>query len=93
MALAQGPDGHIYLTTQRAAELFGVNHSTVSNWRRSGKLTPFCTVAGKPVYRMVDVARAEQAAREAALRTSGTDKRVRRRGLLRQGPTPQQGTP
>lgn len=81
--LPLGPDGHVYLTTKLAAETFGVDHSTISNWKRRGLLTPYAVYQGRPVYRLIDVACAEQAARAAALQTAGTDKRVRRQGRLR----------
>ena len=76
-------DGETYLFTKAAAEAIGVAECTVSQWRRRGLLEP---VPGspprKPLYRLTDLRRAEQVARANAIRTSGTDARVRRlRGL------------
>ena len=76
-------DGETYLLTKAAAEAIGVAECTVSQWRRRGLLEP---VPGspprKPLYRLSDLRKAEQVARENAIRTSGTDVRVRRlRGL------------
>lgn len=67
-------DGEIYMDTQGAAEEFGVAACTVSNWKRRGLLTPIPeSLPGKPIYRLVDVARAEKAAR---------DRKPRRRGKV-----------
>lgn len=77
-----GPDGEEYWTTKQAAEAMGVAPSTVSTWRRNGYLIP---VEGspprKPIYRKMDVTRAEKTAYENAIRTSGSAKRSSRRHL------------
>ncbi len=77
--LYQAEDGEIYLTTTDAAREFGVAHNTVSGWRSRGLLIPIPqSPPHKPIYRFIDVAMAEKKARDNAIRTSGTDKRVRR---------------
>lgn len=80
-----GPDGEEYWTTKQAAEAMGVAPSTVSTWRRLGYLTP---VEGspprKPIYRKLDVTRAEKIAYDNAIRTSGSAKRTSRRHMLPQ---------
>lgn len=78
-----GPDGVEYWTTKQAADAMDVAPSTISTWRRNGYLTP---VEGspprKPLYRMLDVTRAEKIAYENAIRTSGSAKRTSRRHLV-----------
>ena len=80
---AAAADGETYLFTKAAAEAMGVADCTISQWRRRGILEPVdgCPPR-KPLYRLSDLRRAEQVARENAIRTSGSDLRVRRlRGL------------
>ena len=72
------PDGEIYLSGSHAAREFGVAPSTISTWARKGYLTPAASSGRRALYRMSDVAKAEKLARDAAIRTSGTAKRVRR---------------
>jgi predicted site-specific integrase-resolvase len=72
------PDGCDYLTNAQAAMAFGVAPSTVSGWVRAGYLTAAGARGRRAVYRLADVAEAEYQARQAAIRTSGSDKRVRR---------------
>lgn len=63
-------DGEIYMDTQGAAEEFGVAPCTVSKWKQRGLLVPMPqSPRNKPIYRMVDVACAEKAARDNAKRT------------------------
>lgn len=77
-----GPDGTEYWTTKEAAEAMGVAPSTVSTWRRIGYLTPIPeSPPRRPIYRALDVALAEKAAYDAAIRTSGSAKRSSRRDL------------
>lgn len=57
-------------TAEQAAEAAQVNRNVVDNWRYRGKLE----VAkrdrrGRPLYRAIDVIRAEKATRERARRT------------------------
>jgi predicted site-specific integrase-resolvase len=57
-------------TTEQAAEAAQVNRNVVDNWRYRGKLE----VAerdrrGRPLYRALDVIRAEKATRERARRS------------------------
>jgi hypothetical protein len=76
-------DGETYLFTKDAASAMGVAQCTISQWRRRGLLEPVdgCPPR-KPLYRLTDLRKAEQAARENAIRTSGSDLRVRRlRGI------------
>lgn len=74
-----GPDGEEYITRQQAAALMGVKPDTIATWERRGHLV---RVEGcpprRPLYRMADVVEAEFKAREAAVRTSGAETRVRR---------------
>lgn len=74
-----GPDGEEYVTRQQAAKLMGVAPNTISTWVARGHLV---RVEGcpprRPLYRMADVVEAEFKAREAAVRTSGAETRVRR---------------
>ncbi len=78
-----GPDGEEYLTTKQAAAAMDVAPSTVSGWRRKGYLEPHpLSGEGRPIYRKLDVARAEKAAYDAAMRTSGSAKRTSRRDLV-----------
>lgn len=73
------PDGEEYVLTKEAAEAMGVSPCTVTQWRNRGYLRP---VEGspprKPLYRMRDVEDAEHQARLNAIRTSGSDRKVRR---------------
>lgn len=89
-----GPDGEEYWTTKQAAEALDVAPSTVSTWRRNGYLTP---VEGsplrKPIYRKLDVIRAEKIAYDNAMRTSGSAKRTSRRHLIPQRPETEPDTP
>ena len=59
------------LTTDQAAELAGVAASTIRMWKRRGKLKPYDTVDGRPVYLHTDVARVEKATRKGARRNVG----------------------
>jgi hypothetical protein len=76
---AAAADGETYLFTKAAAAAMGVADCTISQWRRRGLLEP---VPGspprKPLYRLTDLRKAEREARENAIRTSGSDLRVRR---------------
>lgn len=76
---APGPDGRIWLTTKQAAQELRVAPCTITTWRYKGYLTPHQDSPPRhPMYCLDDLIQAERAAREAALRTSGTLKRVRR---------------
>lgn len=74
-----GPDGERYVTRSHAAALKGVAAGTVDGWVRKGYLKP---LDGCPprhlMFNLADVDAAEVLAYEAALRTSGTGKRVTR---------------
>lgn len=63
-----GPDGRVYVTTQQAADLLGVNKSTISHWRTKKYIAP---IAGspprRPVYLWDDVLDAERTARRKAI--------------------------
>lgn len=75
-----GPDGEEYWITKEAAQAMDVAPSTVSTWRRLGYLTPIDgSPPRRPIYRKLDVARAEKMAYDAAIRTSGSAKRTSRR--------------
>lgn len=80
-------DGRVYLSTKGAAELFGVRACTISSWKTKGYLRPLDgSPPRKPLYSYDDLVQAEYTAWQAALRTSGTDKRIlRRRGSREEG--------
>ena len=73
------PDGQPCVTRQQAAIVKGVSVATVDRWVRIGYLAP---IEGCPprrrLYTLADVDAAELLAYEAAVRTSGCDKRVER---------------
>lgn len=58
------------LSTSEAANVAGVAVCTISNWRSRGLLQPSdADAAGRPLYKLLDVAKAERATREKARRT------------------------
>ena len=67
------PDGQIYVSTAQAAAAMGRKPPAVRRWVRIGYLAE----AAPGLYRLSDVAAAEKRARDAAIRTSGTDTRAR----------------
>jgi hypothetical protein len=72
-------DGTIWLTTAQAAAEMRVAPCTITSWRTKGYLAPHpASPLRHPLYSLDDLIGAEHAARAAALRTSGTLKRVRR---------------
>lgn len=78
---APAADGLTYVTTTTAARLLGVAPVTITGWKALGYLTPVPgSPPGKPLYLWDDVLDAEYERRQAALRTSGSDKRCRRKG-------------
>ncbi|MFI0406618.1 MerR family transcriptional regulator [Actinomadura sp. 3N508] len=78
----QGPDGEEYWTTKQAAEAMEVSPSTISTWRTNGYLKPADgSPPRRPLYRRADVVKAEKAAYDAAVRTSGSAKRTSRAAL------------
>ena len=74
-----GPDGERYVTRAHAAELKGVTVGAIDGWVRKGYLAP---LKGCPprhlLFKLADVDAAELLAYEAAVRTSGSGKRVER---------------
>lgn len=57
-------DGAEYATRAQAAECFpDVTPGMVRNWEERGILTRTATLGGRPVYRMLDVYRAERQTR------------------------------
>lgn len=66
-------DGEIYLTTAQAAAAMGRKPPAIRRWVRIGYLAE----AAPGLYRFSDVTAAEKRARDAAIRTSGTDIRAR----------------
>lgn len=78
-ATLTGPDGEQYVTRQQAATIKGVTDKTIDRWVRVGYLTPIPgSQPGLRIFRLDDVDNAETRAYEAALATSGSDKRVTR---------------
>jgi hypothetical protein len=72
-------DGLIYLTSAQAGELMGVSPAAVLRWERVGYLPAAGKgERGRRLYEYGAVITAEFQAREAAIRTSGTDAQVRR---------------
>lgn len=58
------------ITTTRAAQLAGVSVAAISNWKDRGWLQPAAEdVRGRPLYKFIDVARAERMTRDKARRT------------------------
>lgn len=72
-------DGEQFLTRKQAAEQMGVHPDTITTWVRNGYLA---ALDGCPprrqLYARSDVEHAERLAYQAALRTSGSGKRVER---------------
>lgn len=57
------------ITTSEAARLAGVTVAAISKWRERGTLTPAgLDDKGRPLYRFLDVAKAERATRDRARR-------------------------
>jgi len=80
--LVLDPDGLV--TASQAAKIMRVTPATIRSWVRKGYLKVVgLNDRGRAMYNHVDVARAEQKARQAALRTSGHDVRTTRRPLDR----------
>ncbi|MCW2915509.1 MAG: hypothetical protein JWN52_3577 [Actinomycetia bacterium] len=74
-----GPDGVEYWTTKQAAAEMDVLPATIASWRRKAYLAPIeGSPRSRPLYRKLDVTRAEKAAYDAAIRTSGSRKRTAR---------------
>lgn len=67
------PDGEIYVTTAQAAAAMGRRPPAVRRWVRIGYLAE----AAPGLYAFSAVCAAEKRARDAAVRTSGTDARAR----------------
>lgn len=75
----RAPDGRVYLTVRQAAEAAGVKPPAVRRWERLGYLTRVATDSrGHAIHELSAVLGAEKLARDAAVRTSGCDKRARR---------------
>lgn len=63
------PDINTLLPTRLAAEAACVSVQVISNWRRRGHLTPAShDQSGRPLYRLIDIAKAEHATRKKARR-------------------------
>ncbi len=79
MRLHLDSDGQQYVTRQQAAALKGVCPRTVDRWVRIGYLAPIpdCPPRRR-LFLLGDVDEAERLAYLAAVRTSGSDKRVQR---------------
>ena len=65
------PDLNTLLTASEGARYAGVTRYAVSKWRARGHLTPAeYDQAGRPLYRLIDLAKAEHATRKRARRLS-----------------------
>jgi hypothetical protein len=63
------PDINALLTATQAAGYAGVTRQAIINWRNRGHLTAAGhDPAGRPLYRLLDVAKAEHATRRRARR-------------------------
>lgn len=71
MPLTIAPDSLTELVdTTAAANLVGVSVETIRKWRQRGKIeVKGLTPTGRPMYRWIDVVRAERATRDKARRT------------------------
>lgn len=57
------------ISTTEAARIAGVTVAAISKWRERGQLTPAGhDKSGRPLYRFLDVAKAERATRDQARR-------------------------
>ncbi len=75
----RAPDGCIYLTPAQAGEAMGVSAAAVLRWEKAGYLEAAVKdERGRRLYEYGAVIEAEFLARQAAIRTSGSDARVRR---------------
>jgi predicted site-specific integrase-resolvase len=67
LPLSIAPDLDEFLTTTRAANLIGVKVETIRKWRERGHLeVKGLDERGRPMYRWIDVVRAERATRDKA---------------------------
>jgi hypothetical protein len=72
-------DDRAYLRTAKAAEAFGVTPEAIHRWHRLGYVDPVATSKRDgSLWEFSALAEAEKRARDAAVATSGTDKRARR---------------
>lgn len=63
------PDINALLTASEGARYAGVTRYAVSKWRARGHLTPAShDPSGRPLYRLIDIAKAEHATRKRARR-------------------------
>ena len=66
--MADAVDPFALITASQAAAYANVSVQAIVNWRRRGHLQVAGTCHGKPVYRLLDVAKAEHATRKRARR-------------------------
>jgi hypothetical protein len=66
--MPDAPDPMALLTATQCAAYAGVTVQAVINWRARGHLPVAGTCNGRPVYRLLDVAKAEHATRTKARR-------------------------
>ena len=66
--MPDAPDPFTLLTASEAAEFADVTVQAIINWRNRGHLQPAGHRHGRPVYRLLDVAKAEHATRTRARR-------------------------
>jgi hypothetical protein len=61
-------DPYARITTSQAAIYAEVTPAAIVNWRRRGHLHPIAWDHGRPLYQVIDVAKAEHATRKRARR-------------------------
>ena len=67
--MADLPDINVLLTATQASHYAGVTPEAIMMWRRRGHLTPAShDRSGRPLYRLIDIAKAEHATRKKARR-------------------------
>lgn len=72
------PDDQIYLTSAQAGQVAGVSAAAIRRWEKLGYLSSITEPGQMRLYAYEAVVTAEFRAREAAIRTSGSEARVQR---------------
>ena len=66
--MADAVDPFALITASQAAAYANVSVQAIVNWRKRGHLQPAGQRRGRPLYRLLDVAKAEYATRKRARR-------------------------